>query len=363
MSEDKKINNNDELNLTNEVDENVEKIDNIKESTEKKSNNKNVKSIIAMTLIGVLGVGVGFTMGKDAGRKLPATNKSYSSSKVIATVGETKFTGKDLSYKMDPLFYINAKDELTEEEINAYESSMIDYMTTTEVLYLEGKEEGITVKKEDVEAEYQNLLASLSQNFGLVEEDLLNKIKIPKEQIEKDLEKELIATKYLGEESDVSDEEAKKYYDKNKDEFLTVQASHILLQTKDEEGNPLSDKDKKKKEEEANKILEQVNSGVDFAELAKEHSEDGSSTNGGDLGFFKRGQMVEEFENAAYKLKVGEITDKLIETDFGYHIIKKTDEKYEEFDTIKEELKYKLSYEKQSNTLDNLSEKYNVTVK
>ncbi|MGL5346183.1 MAG: peptidylprolyl isomerase [Peptostreptococcaceae bacterium] len=363
MSEDKKTNSNDELISINKIDEYVEEKAETKEPVEKKIKNKNVKYIIAMTLVGVLGLGIGFTLGKDTGRKLPATSKNYSSNKVVATVGDTKFTGKDLKYRMEPLFYINAKDELTPEEVEAYESSMIDYMTTTEVLYLEGKKEGIEVTKEDVEAEYTNLLGSLNQNFGLTEDVLLNDIKIPKEQIQKDLEKELIATKYLGEESDVGEEEAKKYYDKNKDEFLTVKASHILLQTKDDEGNALSDEEKKKKEKEANSILEKAKNGVDFAALAEEYSEDGSAISGGDLGFFGRGQMVEEFENAAYGLKVGEITDKLIETDFGYHIIKKTDEKYESFDDIKEEVIYNLSYEKQSNILDNLAEKYNVTVK
>ena len=368
MSEDKKPNSNDELNLINEIDDYLDEKTETKEATDEKMKNKKVKSknakyIIAMTLVGVIGLGVGFTIGKDTGRKLPATNKNYSNSKVVATVGDTKFTGKDLKYRMESLFHIKAKEELTDEEVEAYESSMVDYMTTTEVLYLEGKKEGIEVAKEDVEAEYTNLLGSLNQNFGLTEEILLNEIKIPKEQIQKDLEKELIATKYLGQESDVSEEEAKKYYDKNKDEFLTVKASHILLQTKDDEGNPLSDEEKKKKEKEANSILEQAKQGVDFAALAKEHSEDGSAISGGDLGFFGRGQMVEEFENAAYGLKVGEITDKLIETDFGYHIIKKTDEKYGAFDDIKEEVIYNLSYEKQSNILDNLAEKYNVTVK
>ena len=111
------------------------------------------------------------------------------------------------------------------------------------------------------------------------------------------------------------------------------------------------------------KILKQAKEGVDFAQLAKEYSQDGSSENGGDLDFFSKDQMVEPFEKAAFSLKNGEIYPEIVETDYGYHIIKKTDETYDDFDTIKEELVYTLGYEKQSNILDNLIEKYNVEVK
>ena len=390
MSEDKKIINNnedtkiettksEELVNNNEVvteevknneDEVVkviteEKIEEkgIKNKIKKLKNNKNTKSIIAMTLIGGLCLGAGFTYGKSVGRTLPATARTYSDNKVVATVGDTKITGKQLRQKMEPLFYINGKTKMTDEEVDAYEASFIDYMTTTEVLYLEGKEEGITVEKEDVESEYSSLMSSLEQTFNLTEDDIINKFNIPKEDIEKELEKELISTKYIGEASEVTDKEAENYYNKNKDEFLKVRASHILIKNTDDEGNKVSDTQKKKNKEKAQDILKQAKEGVDFAQLAKEYSEDSSSENGGDLDFFGKGQMVEPFENVAFSLKNGEIYSDVVETDYGYHIIKKTDEKYEDFETIKEELVYTLGYEKQSNILDNLMEKYNVEVK
>ncbi|WP_286311645.1 peptidylprolyl isomerase [Romboutsia ilealis] len=236
-------------------------------------------------------------------------------------------------------------------------------MTTTEVLYLEGKAEGITVEKEDVENEYSTLISSLQQTYNLTEDDLINKLNISKEDIEKELEKELIAVEYIGKASEVTEEEAEKYYNNNKDEFLKVRASHILISNTDDEGNTVSDEQKAKNKEEAEKILKQAQQGVDFAQLAKEYSSDSSSENGGDLDFFSKGQMVEPFENAAFSLKNGEIYPEVVETDYGYHIIKKTDEKYDEFSTVKEDLVYYLGYEKQSNILDNLLEKYNVEVK
>lgn len=87
-----------------------------------------------------------------------------------------------------------------------------------------------------------------------------------------------------------------------------IKASHILVET----------------EEEAISIREEILSGTDFEELAAEHSLCPSGANGGDLGFFGRGQMVGEFEKAAFDLKVGEISDP-VRTNFGWHLILVTD--------------------------------------
>lgn len=77
----------------------------------------------------------------------------------------------------------------------------------------------------------------------------------------------------------------------------------------------------------ATEVLERVLKGEDFAKLAKEFSEDGSKDAGGDLGYFGKGVMVPQFEEAAFRLKVGETTKELVQTQFGYHIIKKTGER------------------------------------
>ena len=98
----------------------------------------------------------------------------------------------------------------------------------------------------------------------------------------------------------VNDQDTKEYYDAHQDEFVKVKASHILLDT----------------EEEAKKILERVKAGEDFGKLAKEFSKDPSAkTNGGDLGYFGPGTMVEPFESTAFSMKPGQISE-IVNTQF-----------------------------------------------
>ena len=91
---------------------------------------------------------------------------------------------------------------------------------------------------------------------------------------------------------------------------MKIRASHILVKT----------------EEEAKKLLEEIKNGADFAKLASEHSMCPSGRDGGDLRFFGRGMMVKPFEDAAFALKKGEVSEP-VETQFGWHLIEVTDKK------------------------------------
>jgi peptidyl-prolyl cis-trans isomerase C len=119
----------------------------------------------------------------------------------------------------------------------------------------------------------------------------------------------------------VSAQQSKDFYDKNPDQFKRpeqVRASHILFSLQETADVAAKAAVKRK----AEGVLKQVKAGGDFAALAKEHSQDpGSAVNGGDLGFFPRGQMVPPFDQAAFTLAPGS-TSELVETQFGYHIIR-----------------------------------------
>ncbi|MDK2970576.1 MAG: peptidyl-prolyl cis-trans isomerase [Candidatus Sumerlaeota bacterium] len=123
-----------------------------------------------------------------------------------------------------------------------------------------------------------------------------------------------------------TEEEIAEYFEKNKARLQAndeVEASHILIGT-DPKDSPADKEAKKHLIEDLRKRIEE---GEDFAALAREHSTCPSASKGGSLGKFKRGAMVKPFEEAAFALKPGELSD-IVETQFGYHIIKVTDRKY-----------------------------------
>lgn len=110
------------------------------------------------------------------------------------------------------------------------------------------------------------------------------------------------------------------FYDKNPDRFQqpeAVRASHVLVALPQQADEAM----KKAARAKADDVLKQARAGADFAKLARTYSNDASAQRGGDLGFFPKGQMVAAFENAAFALQPGQVSD-VVETPFGYHVIK-----------------------------------------
>jgi len=139
----------------------------------------------------------------------------------------------------------------------------------------------------------------------------------------------------------VTDEEVKARYDKEvaaSPPRQEIRARHILVKTEDE----------------AKAVIAELDAGKDFAEVAKEKSTGPSGAKGGDLGYFSKGQMVPEFEKAAFALKVGEYTEKPVKTQFGWHVIKKEDERVAPppaFDKVKDQVRQVILREKYTKLL------------
>lgn len=138
--------------------------------------------------------------------------------------------------------------------------------------------------------------------------------------------RELAVKDYI--KKNLKDNEIKKYYEN--EIFGDITASHILISLN--VNNTMTDEEKRTAEEAAktkvNEVLQKLQDGKDFHEIAKEYSEDkASSANGGRLDSFNKGEMSSSFEKAAMNLKVGEYTKSAIQTEYGYHIIYKEDEK------------------------------------
>lgn len=153
----------------------------------------------------------------------------------------------------------------------------------------------------------------------------------------------------------VEDDEVADYYNNNKESFKnpeTVKASHILVKTEDE----------------ANKTIEEISNGLSFEEAANKYSTCPSKARGGDLGFFAKGQMVPEFENAAFGMKKGEMSEP-VKTQFGYHIIKLVDKKeatQSSFEQVQDQIRQFLLGKKQNslylNKTTELKSKYDVKI-
>lgn len=168
------------------------------------------------------------------------------------------------------------------------------------------------------------------------------------------IEEELVIQRYVEQEVrskiEVSQNEIDAYFERQREE---VRARHILLKT----------------EEEALAVLAQIKAGADFDKLAKEKSQGPSAEKGGDLGYFRDGDMVPEFSDAVFQMKKGEVSGP-VQTQFGYHIIKLEDRRtieLEEVSAVKENIKNKLLRDKMEkayfNWIDKLKKEANVEIK
>jgi peptidyl-prolyl cis-trans isomerase C len=154
----------------------------------------------------------------------------------------------------------------------------------------------------------------------------LKTVSMTVEELRRKLVEEAVADAVLERELsfEVSDADVKKFYEENPSEFEQperVRAAHVLISTRGEDGKELSAEQKAEKRKRAEDIVKRARAGADFAELAREFSDDPGSRNKGGEYTFPRGQMVPEFEAAAFALEPGKVSD-VVTTQFGYHVIK-----------------------------------------
>ena len=248
------------------------------------------------------------------------------------------------------------------EEGKTYEDMLKDMVLQTmigsEVIYQQAEKDKVAPTDKQVQEQIDSFNESIKDDTDYQKElkDMGIDEEFLKFQFARDLANTNLQAKF-GEDTKISEDEMKKYYDENKDDFYTdtVTASHILIKTIDDNGKELSEAKKKEAKKKAEEVLAKVKAGEDFAELAKKYSEDSSASSGGELGTFGRGKMVTEFENAAFAMKAGEISD-IVETEYGYHIIKVTErvDKQETYDESKNQIKSILASEKYTEYVEKL---------
>ncbi|NQT00921.1 MAG: peptidylprolyl isomerase [Planctomycetes bacterium] len=211
---------------------------------------------------------------------------------------------------------------------------ILDELIVVRLLEEKVKETNIVITDEEVTKQVEQIasaqrpplsveeLKNIAESQGIVFDDWKNEIR-------KKLGQQKLFISHVPYNINVTEAEAKKYYDENPTQFQTkeqVRASHILITPKTDEAGADPNQEKAKAKAKAEDLLKQIKEGADFAALAKANSSCSSAAQGGDLNFFGKGNMVPPFEKAAFALETGKVSD-IVETRFGYHIIKVTDRK------------------------------------
>ncbi|MGL5440486.1 MAG: peptidylprolyl isomerase [Filifactoraceae bacterium] len=232
--------------------------------------------------------------------------------KLLAKIGNIEIFESEVDYmlqNLNPQVAMNFKGE-------EGKNTLLNELINQKLLYSEALEQGL-----DKDAEFIEELDKLKENY-LTQ----------------------FAVKKIINSVSVTDDELKNFYEKNKNMFVSkeqITASHILCDSL----------------EEIEKISEEIKSGISFEEAASKYSSCPSSSNGGNLGTFGKGQMVPEFEEAAFSLEKNAISHP-VATQFGYHLIKlieKEEPKQLNFDEVKSQIHQNLLAEKQhKNYMDNI---------
>lgn len=246
---------------------------------------------------------------------------------------------------------------LTEEEFVGELKNNVGEQVLNEMvqnIIIQDKAEQLNIDSEQVDAE----LESFKEDYGVEKDEelltmLQTQFQLPVDSMEDFkndfLKPQLVLEELAAADVEITEEEKETYYEENKEDLVSISARHILVEDEDQ----------------ANEIREELENGGDFAELAEEHSTDpGSASKGGDLNTFTRGEMVEAFDEAAFSMEPGEISEP-VESEFGYHIIEVLN-KNESYEELEEEIEEKVKEEQSKSpeeVMQELMEEANIDVK
>ena len=235
--------------------------------------------------------------------------KLKDGTEVVAEVNGKKITADDLYGEMKTTYARNVLIDMIDKTVLGKVYKTDDDMKTTINNQIDSYKQQLG----------DNFMSTVKSQLGLnTEEEFFNYLLL-------NYKRNLAAKDYI--KTIITDAEIQTYY--NTKTVGDIRASHILIKPDTTDSMTADEKTAKETEAEnlAKDIIKKLNNGEDFATLAKKYSDDGSASKGGDLGWFNKGAMVESFETAAYALKKGEYTKTPVKSDYGYHIILKTDQK------------------------------------
>ena len=246
--------------------------------------------------------------------------------RIIAVIGNEVILESDLNFQLISYMRQNNLTEYNQQLIELVFQNMV----TEKLILAKAEQDSIFVSTEELTKQVDNRIRQLVDQFGS-EKNLeeaygitLAKVKtILKEQIEQNIKVEKVKQEKFGSGVSVTKNEVISFYNDYKDSLPPVPLTYDMRQIV--RVPKITDEAKKQARIKALRLIDSIKSGKDFSELAKLYSEDpGSAPQGGILGKSKRGSFIKEFEDAAFLLNPGEVSD-IVETEFGYHIIKLID--------------------------------------
>jgi peptidyl-prolyl cis-trans isomerase C len=291
----------------------------------------------------------------------PNTPAETSADSVAVTVNGVDIKESQVEAELKPQLQKMAA-QLPSTFIEQYKKQLrqqvIEEMIIEQLLDEKVKENNIIVTEEEVVGHLEKAAAQQNLSLSDIKEMMEARgqsFDEAKQRVKKGMAyQKLMDIQWAG-KINVTEDDAKKYYDENAKQLEQIRASHILIKPHLDDPNSDPNKAKAAAKAKAQDLLKQIKDGADFAELAKANSDCPSSKQGGDLNFFGRGQMVPAFEEAAFALKTGQVSD-IVETQFGYHIIKVTDRKNNTFEKAKDDCIKLLTQSKQAEFAENYIE-------
>jgi peptidyl-prolyl cis-trans isomerase SurA len=250
--------------------------------------------------------------------------------RIVAVVNQEVITLSEVDKVIGPLRdEIQTRNRLErDEKVRELRLKALDRLVEEKVLDYEVKMAGIKVTSRELDMAIEDI----KRRNNVTQEDLeyaLKKEGLTLEQYKKDIEKQVARQRLVQwsvkVESKVDEKVLRAYYEKNSSQYLTLESYHpahiVFLVPK----NATSEQTQEIRMR-CQKVLDRIKSGENFREMALLYSQDPSSRDGGDLGVFKKGELLPALENAALRLKVGEVSG-IIRTEFGFHIVKLLDRK------------------------------------
>jgi foldase protein PrsA len=214
----------------------------------------------------------------------------------------------------------------SETALETVKKRTLESVQEMKIQLLKAKEAGMKLDKTDL-ASIDSFINSMVEQAGgkaKAEEQIKSNYGVSLNEYKDIYSEFVLANKYITSEKSkiaISDQDAEKYYNENKKDFDKVTVTHVLISTVDANNNPVTEGKKKEAKKKADDILAKVKAGEDIKELAVKYSEDpGVSTNKGEYTFSKNDSYVQEFKDKAFSLAVGE--SDIVETSYGYHVMK-----------------------------------------